>query len=594
MSSTQEVGEIFGEGSGPAHAMLRSPTVLIAACGLWGMNVLLFKIFKIDYVKVLNHDLVKEKKEQELSLSLSKRSQHDGGSGSGGTNVGNSSSSADISSDNGTTNATTTTHRAGSKIKKSSTSTPDNDAVAGVANGVDSNGDHTQQVHQRQNTKHHTSSSVIVVADGTEITIDHDDDKYDLRYNQSSSSTNNDADGTITWNKLVFLSVSLLCILHYSTHIWMNQLGGGFIGAVMSFYFAVMLVIVMPIPQTKWIRKCATIIFQRAYELINPRCYCLQPTTDRFENAVKMRPIPFIDVFFADAMCSLSKVFFDWGMLWHMASHYPEAVPPAVHNILIPSIFAGIPYIIRARQCLIMYSVGVSKNCPKRFEHILNAIKYSTSIFPICLSAYQKVIDPEVAERLEKYLIIMLVVNASYSFYWDICMDWGMMKMSNPASLSGNFALCAGGAKPVETAPLIIGETPKKSVAGIGGASTNASCTHTILRPRLRFGVGLSSTILITDAILRFSWTLRFYSAGIFPNADTFVLVTQFLEVFRRAIWNLLRVEWENLKQQKALKEAPSKISSSATVSSSSTRKHTTPTRSSSFHNDATKKLQII
>jgi hypothetical protein len=26
-------------------------------------------------------------------------------------------------------------------------------------------------------------------------------------------------------------------------------------------------------------------------------------------------------------------------------------------------------------------------------------------------------------------------------------------------------------------------------------------------------------------------------------------LCTQFLEIFRRAIWNLLRVEWENLKQ---------------------------------------------
>jgi hypothetical protein len=28
-----------------------------------------------------------------------------------------------------------------------------------------------------------------------------------------------------------------------------------------------------------------------------------------------------------------------------------------------------------------------------------------------------------------------------------------------------------------------------------------------------------------------------------------FALFTQFLEVLRRALWNLLRVEWENLKQ---------------------------------------------
>lgn len=35
----------------------------------------------------------------------------------------------------------------------------------------------------------------------------------------------------------------------------------------------------------------------------------------------------------------------------------------------------------------------------------------------------------------------------------------------------------------------------------------------------------------------------------LFPSDDAFVLFTQFLEVIRRALWNLLRVEWENLKQ---------------------------------------------
>jgi hypothetical protein len=54
--------------------------------------------------------------------------------------------------------------------------------------------------------------------------------------------------------------------------------------------------------------------------------------------------------------------------------------------------------------------------------------------------------------------------------------------------------------------------------------------------------------ILVTDIILRFSWTLRFY-VKLFPSDDAFVLFTQFLEVTRRALWNLLRVEWENLKQ---------------------------------------------
>jgi hypothetical protein len=39
--------------------VLRSPTVLIASVGLWGTNVFFSKLFRIDFVKVLKHDLPK-------------------------------------------------------------------------------------------------------------------------------------------------------------------------------------------------------------------------------------------------------------------------------------------------------------------------------------------------------------------------------------------------------------------------------------------------------------------------------------------------------------------------------------------------------
>ena len=83
---------------------------------------------------------------------------------------------------------------------------------------------------------------------------------------------------------------------------------------------------------------------------------------------------------------------------------------------------------------------------------------------------------------------------------------------------------------------------------GSAGSGSHHSCWYYLLRNRLRFGIAISVLILSTDVILRFSWLLRFYHR-LFPSGDSFVLCTQFLEVFRRAIWNLLRVEWENLKQ---------------------------------------------
>jgi hypothetical protein len=80
-------------------------------------------------------------------------------------------------------------------------------------------------------------------------------------------------------------------------------------------------------------------------------------------------------------------------------------------------------------------------------------------------------------------------------------------------------------------------------------AAGAAPLCHHLMRPKLRFGVAMSALIVLADSVLRFSWTLRFYHA-IFPSGDSFVLCTQFLEVFRRALWNLLRIEWEHMRQR--------------------------------------------
>jgi hypothetical protein len=268
MSSTQEVGEIFGEGSGPAQAMLRSPTVLIVSVGLWGMNVFFFQLFGINYKYVLNYDLMVESKE---SAQLQ---QH--------------------------------------------------------------------HVHGMRNQN--------ITMDSKAYDDDEEEEYQDPIEEKSGSSVE------VTWYKLVFFASFMLVVLHYSTHYWTDHLGRGSIGAVFSFYGCMMLYIFLPIPSNRWLRRSFVVVLQRAFELVNPRCSCI--SMDPINGP---RPIPFVDVFFADAMCSLSKVFFDWGMLFHMALHFPQPVPPALHNILVPSAFAAVPYLIRARQCLIMHTVGKLK-----------------------------------------------------------------------------------------------------------------------------------------------------------------------------------------------------------------------------------------
>lgn len=402
--------------------MLRSPTVIIAAIGLWGMNIYFFRLFKLDYVRILNHDLEKEKEALRLK-------------------------------------------------------------------------------EQGENNKRNV-----------------DDEGFSAgEQNLSNIPFGN----RITWGKLLGLSILMFILIHLSEYIWVDSMGGSNIGAVFLFYSALAFAILFPLASTGWLRIGTMLVLQRSWELINPRCFCItQPPQGP-------RPIPFIDVFYADAMCSLSKVFFDWGWLLHLASHYPDPVPKSTHAILIPSFFAAIPYLCRARQCLIMHTVGRYTHNPKRYQHIMNAVKYASSIVPICFSAYQQTLDPLQAASMEPFLIGLLVINASYALWWDIAMDWGMMQ--DPTAVATH--ACAGGSLPEEM--------------------QKQTCGQTCMRPTLRFGMFASACIMFVDTVLRFSWLLRFRE-DLFPSKDVFVLATQILEIFRRALWNLLRVEWENIKHTKA------------------------------------------
>ena len=262
MSSGQEVGEIFGAGTGPAQSLLRSPTVIIAAVGLWGMNVYLFKLFGIDYSHVLTLDLIKEKEANGKNGSDDSDHQNSGKNDICSVGTGSSNNGGQLHTRRSPIPSSTTSSGSASKLPQHKNN--------GSTNNI-SNGSSSQQ-------------------------LNHD---------------NVNTDGEVTSSKLIIFSLSLLLLLHISTVLWIDMLDGSTIGAIFAFYTAVIIGIVIPLPSTAWIRTACVAVFHRAFELINPRCFCLQSGIPR--------AVPFIDVFFADAMCSLSKVFFDWGMLWHVS-----------------------------------------------------------------------------------------------------------------------------------------------------------------------------------------------------------------------------------------------------------------------------------
>ncbi len=130
-------------------------------------------------------------------------------------------------------------------------------------------------------------------------------------------------------------------------------------------------------------------------------------------------------------------------------------------------------------------------------------------------------------------------------------MDWGMMQNPN-AIMEHAVGQCIPNLTPMSTphppSPTII----VNGISPDAGKRQTRSCLETALRPRLRFGTSVTLLIVALDTCLRFSWTLRFYEHAFFPSNDAYILCTEFLEVFRRAVWNLLRVEWEHIKQTRA------------------------------------------
>lgn len=206
------------------------------------------------------------------------------------------------------------------------------------------------------------------------------------------------------------------------------------------------------------------------------------------------------------------------------AYSYPHIDHSSITSALLPSLFASVPFYIRARQCLtnfFVYRLEVPSSSSslsffgdKRCKlQLVNACKYLASLLPILLSFLQKLDKVRAKSRpplpssldhyLESELLFSLLLSSSFSFAWDLIMDWGFLADRPLFSV------------PLRGSPL----------------ESNISLPLTLVMVLLNFA-------------LRCSWMLRYYQ-HIFNDWDHYVLVLQFLEVLRRGLWNILRVEWE-------------------------------------------------
>ncbi|XP_030544257.1 SPX and EXS domain-containing protein 1 isoform X2 [Rhodamnia argentea] len=157
-----------------------------------------------------------------------------------------------------------------------------------------------------------------------------------------------------------------------------------------------------------------------------------------------LQAISFSDFFLADILTSMSKVFSDLERSVCRMVHRQVATIAwfeadsvcGSHSVAIPIVLV-LPYLFRLFQCLRQYKDTGERNT------LLNALKYSTAVPVIFLSALKYHVFPEKWTSFYRPLwLLSSVLNSLYSFYWDVTRDWDLssftriFKFSKPSMVS--------------------------------------------------------------------------------------------------------------------------------------------------------------
>ncbi|KAG9138599.1 hypothetical protein Leryth_012937 [Lithospermum erythrorhizon] len=215
--------------------------------------------------------------------------------------------------------------------------------------------------------------------------------------------------------------------------------------------------------------------------------------------------ITFADFFLADILTSMSKVFSDLERSVCRMVHRQVATIAwfeadsicGSHSVAIPVVLV-LPYLFRLFQCLRQYKDTKEKTS------LLNALKYSTAVPVIFLSALKYHVFPEKWIGIYRPLwLLSSVVNSLYSFYWDLTRDWDLSSFTRIFKFN----------KPHILSYLVYGRK------------------------------WVFIWVITSNLILRCTWTYKL-SAHLRHNYITLFTITA-LEILRRFQWVYFRVENE-------------------------------------------------
>ncbi|ORX63177.1 EXS-domain-containing protein [Hesseltinella vesiculosa] len=251
----------------------------------------------------------------------------------------------------------------------------------------------------------------------------------------------------------------------------------------------------------------------------------------------------FGDIIFADLLTSFSNVFGDLFLTLCIVipgkSHFEyqqlEAnLDNACYRDLLVPLIISLPYVIRLRQCISEFIE--SKYETKR--HLFNAMKYASAFPVIALSAIQKKAALYISEtgtipsaswikddNLFRLWMLAVFMNSMYSFWWDIAMDWSLIQVTY--------------------------DHPTKH----GVHHPRQSSTPMIrIRRHLHFSWSWVYVLaILLDFVLRITWSLKLSSHIYFQRIAGNIFLVELLEVVRRWLWIIFRLENEWVKRGSGL-----------------------------------------
>jgi hypothetical protein len=220
-----------------------------------------------------------------------------------------------------------------------------------------------------------------------------------------------------------------------------------------------------------------------------------------------MYSVTFRDLWLADQLTSMGDVLFE---LQFIMCIYPAHFIEQVRSFCSSSRSIGMPVLnmlpfwCRFWQCIRAY------RDTKSTYHLVNAGKYLSSIIPICLAFAERmtITDDLHWNKWRIWWLLANLISTVYKYAWDIIRDWGLF-------------------------------------------SNIRDTKNVLLRNQLLMEPIWYYIAIVTNLVLRCSWLIVLLlrsNITMGPSAVEWISwLVILLELFRRFIWNIFRVELEHI-----------------------------------------------